>query len=50
MQGLFFDCRYIRIDHHDGISRFSAGLFAALNNLTKVTAVINQGHFTNITT
>ena len=42
MQGLFFDCRYIRIDHHDGISRFSAGLFAALNKLTKVTAVIND--------
>ena len=42
MQGLFFDCRYIRIDHHDGISRFSAGLFAALNKLTNVTAVIND--------
>jgi glycosyltransferase involved in cell wall biosynthesis len=42
VQGLFFDCRYIRIDHHDGISRFSAGLFAALNKLTTVTAVIND--------
>lgn len=42
MQGLFFDCRYIRIDHHDGISRFSAGLFAALYKLTKVTAVISD--------
>jgi len=42
VQGLFFDCRYIRIDHHDGISRFSAGLFAAINKLTKVTAVISD--------
>ena len=42
MHGLFFDCRYIRVDHHDGISRFSAGLFAALNKLTKVTAVISD--------
>lgn len=42
MQGLFFDCRYIRIDHHDGISRFSAGLFTALNKITKVTAVISD--------
>jgi glycosyltransferase involved in cell wall biosynthesis len=42
VHGLFFDCRYIRVDHHDGISRFSAGLFAALNKLTKVTAVISD--------
>ena len=42
MQGLFFDCRYIRIDHHDGISRFSAGLFTALNKITKVTAMISD--------
>lgn len=42
MQGLFFDCRYIRIDHHDGISRFSAGLFAELAKLTSVTAIIND--------
>lgn len=42
MQGLFFDCRYIRLDHHDGISRFTAGLFTELNKLTKVTAVIND--------
>ncbi|MEY3676845.1 MAG: hypothetical protein RL351_72 [Actinomycetota bacterium] len=42
MQGLFFDCRYIRIDHHDGISRFSAGLFAELARITKVTAVVND--------
>jgi glycosyltransferase involved in cell wall biosynthesis len=37
---LFFDARYIRVDHHDGISRFSAGLFAALSSKTQVTAVI----------
>jgi glycosyltransferase involved in cell wall biosynthesis len=38
--GLFFDARYIRVDHHDGISRFSAGLFTALNQLIDVTAII----------
>ena len=37
---IFFDARYIRVDHHDGISRFSAGLFEALSSRTKVTAVI----------
>lgn len=42
MQGLFFDCRYIRIDHHDGISRFSAGLFTELAKITSVTAIIND--------
>lgn len=38
--GVFFDARYIRFDHHDGISRFSAGLFDALNSRIKVTAII----------
>lgn len=42
MQGLFFDCRYIRTDHHDGISRFSAGLFAELSNLTQVVAIVSD--------
>ncbi len=42
MQGLFFDCRYIRIEHHDGISRFSAGLFSALSKLTEVTAIVSD--------
>lgn len=37
---IFFDARYIRVDHHDGISRFSAGLFEALSSKAKVTAVI----------
>jgi glycosyltransferase involved in cell wall biosynthesis len=39
---IYFDARFIRHDHHDGISRFSAGLFAALNRRTKVTAIIHD--------
>ncbi len=39
---LFFDARYIRFDHHDGISRFSAGLFEALHRRIPVTAIIND--------
>ncbi len=39
---IFFDARFIRYDHHDGISRFSAGLFAALSRRTKVTAIISD--------
>ncbi len=39
---IYFDARFIRFDHHDGISRFSAGLFAALHRRTKVTAIIND--------
>lgn len=42
VQGFYFDARYIRIDHHDGISRFSAGLFTALNKITDVTAIISD--------
>lgn len=42
MQGLFFDARYIRIDHHDGISRFSVGLASALNNLSRFTAIVSD--------
>ena len=42
MNGLFFDARYIRVEHHDGISRFSAGLFTALSKLTTVTAIISD--------
>ena len=37
---IFFDARYIRLDHHDGISRFSAALLTALSLRTKVVAVI----------
>lgn len=42
IQGFFFDARYIRIDHHDGISRFSAGLFSAINELADVTAIVSD--------
>ena len=37
---VFFDARYIRLDHHDGISRFSAALCEALCLRTKVVAII----------
>jgi glycosyltransferase involved in cell wall biosynthesis len=37
---LFFDARYIRTDQHDGISRYSAELAAAVNHLRKVTFII----------
>lgn len=39
---LYFDARYIRFDHHDGISRFSAGLFEALHRRIPVTAIIHD--------
>lgn len=39
---LIFDARYIRVDHHDGISRFSSELFAALSKLTDLTALISD--------
>lgn len=41
-QRIFFDARFIRWDNHDGISRFSAGLFAALHKRTPVTAIISD--------
>lgn len=41
-QRIFFDARFIRWDNHDGISRFSAGLFAALHRRTAVTAIIHD--------
>lgn len=37
---LFFDARYIRVDHHDGISRFSAGLCDAISKRTDTVALI----------
>ena len=37
---IYFDARYIRLDHHDGISRFSSGLCTALSKKTKVIAII----------
>lgn len=39
---LFFDCRFIKSDHHDGISRFSSELFSALASLTDVTAIVSD--------
>jgi glycosyltransferase involved in cell wall biosynthesis len=36
----FFDCRFIRVDHHDGISRFSCELFRSISKTTSVTAII----------
>ncbi len=38
----FFDCRFIRVDHHDGISRFSSELFASVSKQTEVTALISD--------
>lgn len=39
---VIFDCRYTRTDRHDGISRFSAGLVAALGRLHPVTMLISD--------
>ena len=39
---LIFDCRFIRNEHHDGISRFSTELFSALAKQTAVTALISD--------
>lgn len=37
---LVFDCRFIRIDNHDGISRFSSELFREISHLVPTTALI----------
>lgn len=37
---IFFDARWTRIDHHDGISRFGSNLIGALAELTPVTMLI----------
>ncbi len=39
---LFFDARYIRPDFHDGISRYSTELGAALASLTPITFIISD--------
>jgi len=39
---IIFDCRYVRIGRHDGISRFSAGLVTALGRLHPVTMMISD--------
>src|ERR1039458_6335004 len=37
---VFFDARWTKIDHHDGISRFGSNLLEALAKLTPVTILI----------
>jgi glycosyltransferase involved in cell wall biosynthesis len=39
---ILFDCRYIRLERHDGISRFTAGLVTALAKLEPVTMLISD--------
>ena len=39
---LIFDCRFIRKEHHDGISRFSTELFSALAKQITVIALISD--------
>lgn len=39
---VFFDARFIRIDRHDGISRYSYNLLEALHTLHPVTAIIHD--------
>jgi hypothetical protein len=39
---LIFDCRFIRVDHHDGISRFSAELFSAVSKKVSLVALISS--------
>lgn len=39
---LYFDARYIRVDHHDGISRFSAGLCDAISKRINTVAIISD--------
>lgn len=39
---LYFDARYIRVDHHDGISRFSAGLCDAISSRLDTVAIISD--------
>lgn len=39
---ILFDCRYVRVDHHDGISRFSARLVEALAKRMPVEMLISD--------
>jgi glycosyltransferase involved in cell wall biosynthesis len=39
---ILFDCRYTRFDRHDGISRYTTGLVAALAQLHPVTMLISD--------
>jgi glycosyltransferase involved in cell wall biosynthesis len=38
----FFDARFIRVGHHDGISRFTANLCSELSKIRNLTAIIND--------
>ena len=39
---IFVDCRYVRIERHDGISRYSARVVEALARLHPVTMLIHD--------
>jgi glycosyltransferase involved in cell wall biosynthesis len=39
---IVLDCRYVRVDRHDGISRYTTGLVAALAQLHPVTLLVND--------
>lgn len=39
---VLFDCRYTRLERHDGISRYTAGLVTALGRIHPVTMVISD--------
>lgn len=39
---ILFDCRYVRVDHHDGISRYSARLVAALARHAPIEMLISD--------
>jgi len=39
---IIFDCRYTRIERHDGISRFTAGLVTALGRMHPVTMMVSD--------
>lgn len=38
----FFDARFIRLDHHDGISRFTANLCTEVSKIHPTTAIISH--------
>ena len=39
---ILFDCRYTRLDRHDGISRYTRGLVSALAEMHQVTMLISD--------
>ena len=45
---ILFDCRYVRFERHDGISRFSSDLVRALAKLTPVTMIISDERQLNL--